>query len=317
MTESPTRLTILIGCPGRGKSKLEGVMNDIDNLYRYHQTPRGGGWHREELLVLIDPTRKEVLEIVGGVRVDFLRVCFSGHGRMESVIHETRGLVEATGLELKHGQLVYDLELINPWIRKQEFILDCCRKLPRGAAISGIPQTLADIPFTFREFLRARRLMDQFIQLSPAGSRFVYAASANQFAGDTLSGGAFTLALLGRALNGAPSCVDSIFGPGGQNWNRLFIDGPIGIDTLICQVSADLKRAGRTQQPEIVEFEGNLTVPFAVNTQWPAHRLENGNDLIRAQGPPRSELIRRADSAKGILTMGAMLLGAWLVNEVL
>lgn len=307
---------ILIGCPGPSARRLEGVEHDIENIYRYHQTPRAGGWLREEVVVLVNPDRRQVLDAVGSVQADFLRVYFSGHGGIRTEIDVKGGLADVTYLELWKGEWVRDQELINPWVRRQENIMDCCRRRPRGASIGGIPETLTDIPFTAGEFWHARRLMDNYIRLSPNGIRFIYAAGCDQWADDTRSGGAFTVALLNHALKNWTDVRQDNLEPRIPGQVPSAIDNPIGMDTLIKQVSADLSLAGRSQQPEIVNIAGDLHVPFALNSPWPTHH-NDGGDLIQAQRPLWVEPPRRADSAKAILTIGAALLGAWLVNEAL
>ena len=300
-SENIHKTLVLIGCPGVGKSYLPGVRMDMESLWYYHQTPKGGGWVPEEIVVLWAPTRREVLETISAVKGDFLRVYFCGHGYAELAFEEPAadgGLVDVRKLVLKGDEVVRDLELVNRQVERQEIICDCCRKRP-GEKISGIPEKLEEVPFTEEEFQLARRLFNRLIWFSPKGLLIIHSTGDGKAAYDTEEGGQFTVALLENALRWMPQ-VEGI---------------PVGVNGLLKMVERQLGRAKAPQRPEVVLMEGNITVPFALGTLWPGNgefTIPPGRDADRAAGDGTVV----AHQGQALLALGGILFGAWLLNEL-
>ena len=297
--ETIKRIAVLIGCPGMGPSSLRGVHPDIRNMYQYHRSPRGGAWLPEEIIVLWSPTREQLLDIIGGIEADFLRVYFSGHGCADLVYDRTpgvEGIVDVRMLALSGNDLVCDLELVNWSIPRQEIICDCCRLRP-GARISGIPETFEEIPFTEEEFYEARELFNKYIQLSPEGKVIIHSTLDGEPAADTDAGGTFTFALLESALN----------------YQSTHRNMPAGLDLMLDRAARQLSKSC-TQCPEIIYLDGHITVPFALNTAWP------GTPLDGSAIPGRERHMQLAGEPtirpiNGWLAVGVILFGAWLVSE--
>ncbi|MDR3712344.1 MAG: caspase family protein [Puia sp.] len=295
--QQPVRRTILIASPGPFGDRLPGVLPDVRSLSSYFQTPKGGSWHKDEITLLIDPSRQRVLNMIAGVDADFLRVYFCGHGMAEFTHDGFGGLTDTRWPCLPGDEFVCDLELINKKVPRQEIICDCCRTRPRDR-ISGIPETIEEVPFSEEEFWLARRIFDQHIANSPNGITLFHSTADGEPARDSDKGGQFTIALLENALN----------------WQTTASDKTASLAELFRKVADQLKRAYYPQYPEILIQDGDMCVPFALNTPWPLY----GKDRFPPRYRHRSlEPIQHSNSnpVRVLLTIGIVLAGTWLLTE--
>jgi hypothetical protein len=208
------RRAIIIGHPGPEDRFLPGVGEDIANLCGFLPTPPGGGWRPEEITVLWQRTKEEILADVQGVSADYLLVYYSGHGAGQRAYWNGvgRNLEVERWLEVTPKVYIKDVALINDRVPRQLIICDCCRDRPPGR-ISGIPKYLEKIPFTKEEVDTAAQWFDMYIGSSPAGRLIVHATEDGRPAMDSMEGGMFSLAvLLGalRANTGTPYAGISI-----------------------------------------------------------------------------------------------------------
>ena len=290
-----TRKAILIGYPGEGNGRLPGVGKDLSNMYRYLQTPRGGGWRREEITVLRGPESAELLQEVALCSADYLLVYFSGHGMAEPVVEWTGEIAVYRWLLINGEELFQDLQLLNSQAARQIVICDCCRTRP-GATIGGIPETLEEWSFTVEEFYAAREAFDEYIHLSPPGAVIVHGAQDGRPSYDSKDGGRFTLALLGGALD----------------WRTGSAWSPIPIGWLVDYAGAVLGDARRAQVPEIVYQDGDLRVPFGLDTPWPLEGVVE-DDVPETLDRRLVQPAPLPDPARTWLVLGGLVVGAlWL-----
>ena len=295
-----TRKAILIGYAAEGEDYLPGVRKDLSNLYRYLQTPRGGGWLPEEITVLRGPSGSRLLRKIAQCNADYLLVYFSGHGMAEPAVEWTeRGyrLVVNRWLAINGDELIRDVDLLHPGEGRQLVVCDCCRSRP-GAAIGGIPETLAEWTFNTGEFMAARGAFDQYIEWSPYGAVVVHGAQDGQPSYDSRDGGRFTLTLLGGALD----------------WRTGSVGAPISIEALVDYAGTVLRDARRAQSPEVVYQSGELQVPFGVDTPWPEQNAgDEGIPETTGRGGMRPAPV--PEPATTWLILGGLLVGALCMAE--
>jgi len=297
----PKRRAILIGDPGPKGNQLPGVSHDMQNMYGYLLSPRGGGWLQSEITVLWGKRRTEILATVGTAEADYLFVYYSGHGSGH-LAHTWQGgswiLGDIRRLELRTGEYIEDFELINERVPRQLVICDSCRTRP-GASIGGIPETLEGILYTEDEVYGGMCWFNRYIDLSPVGRLIVHSTQDEQPAMDSRDGGMFTLALL----------------EGGLYWQEGGGYAPVGVEALVGYAAEVLGGGGKPQVPEIVYSSGDLKVPFALDTPWPWQSaaptfVPAGYDRdLEVQDSPRQ------DPVNGWLALGGIALGVWLLSK--
>jgi|GEM_PF-1875913 len=293
-----TRRAILIGDPGPRRRSLPGVDDDIRNMYAYLLSPRGGGWLPHEIVVLWFRTKAEMLAAVRSVEADYLFVYYSGHGSGQ-LVHTLRGtawvLECKRWLELSSGEQIVDRDLLNTRVPRQLVICDCCRT-PPAAQISGIPEDLAGIAYSEDEANTAGDWFDGYVRSSPAGRMIVHSTQDGKVAKDSPDGGRFTLALLGGCLN----------------WPGVGDYAPLGVKALVGYATEVLECI---QVPEIVYQNGDLRVPFALESPWPGplagmDYAPMGDDrgMEMQEGPQQQPV-------NGWLVVGVAALGLWLLGR--
>lgn len=115
------RKALIIGTPG---VDLPGVAVDMANYQQFLLSPLGGAWYSNEIVMLKNPTKSDVVAEVNKLGdAEYSMVIFAGHGRHPkmdgSTIVQLRPGVEMDSNELKVGA------------KKHSLILDCCRKLEK------------------------------------------------------------------------------------------------------------------------------------------------------------------------------------------
>lgn len=232
----PTRKAVLIGSPGHGEERLRGVENDVDNMYQFLLSPRGGVWYEHEINVLADPTLDEVLSAIHSSYADYQFVYYSGHGYQD---------IYGNDFICLDGNNLQDDDLFNAEGPRQFLLLDSCRKYYH--TISGFPKEMEQWAYV-DGYSASREIFDRYILKSPTGKMKMYAASPGQVAMDNSQGGEFTLAL----LKGIYDCKVS------SGYHAIFPQ------VALADAKGILKRKREEQIPELVNIEGNLQVPFGI-----------------------------------------------------
>lgn len=240
-SNKPKRRAILIAAPGKGHDYLQGVNIDLFNLHYFLRSDEAGKWYDHEIVVLKDPTMREVTRALQNQYTDYQMIYYSGHG-----FHIDRSLY----LCLKDGDLLEnDLYVQN--IPRQIFIFDACRNHIQAPRIN-MPLNGIESGDILEHFLGSptRDLMDDMIAESPHGFQVVYATQEGVSATDSNKGGWFTTNLLHLAWN-----LDPIQ----KEISYITLDGLVScIDTLV------IDPFRRTEQiPEVQNVYGELHIPFA------------------------------------------------------
>ena len=232
MKQHVTRKAILIGCPG-SKTILKGVSKDLVHMGRFLQSAVGGGWRKDEIQTLNNPTCNNVRMALRLAKVDYLMVYFSGHGFTDQFSNRM--------ITLKDGKLC-DLDLLNASAR-QLVIIDACRNYSE-TGLSGIPDLM--ITTNHYEGVSPHEMFDDYIRQSPYGKLIVHATQPGFFSYDDANyGGHFTNSLLKCSLNSKGSQFAAYT-----------------IEAVLPEVVGAL--AGK-QIPSIALHQGNLMVPFVMN----------------------------------------------------
>jgi hypothetical protein len=236
----PTRIAILVSCPGYGKEHLFGANKDIENMFNYLISPRGGAWKKQEIILLYNPTWSDVKMNIDKLLTDYQFIYFAGHG--------SGGECRKRYLGFKDG-VVEDINLLNA-IPKQLIIIDACRVF--YPTISGIPPA-EDAYSNFTGESNARIAFDHCITNSRNGKVIVHATKHGYEAEEERyrRGGAFTLALLYTSLQfktGVNLC-------------------PVNISDLLPTVHKTLINQNYWQEPEVAYEEGELSVPFLIDVE--------------------------------------------------
>lgn len=234
----PTRKAVLIGSPGRGENRLQGVENDLENYYQFLLSPRGGVFYEHEIIVLADPTIDEVLNAIHSSYADYQFVYYSGHGNQD---------IYGNDFICLDGNDLQDNYLFNATGPRQFLLLDSCRKF--YPTISGFPKEMERWKSAVG-YSVVRAMFDRYILNSPPGKMKMYAASAGQVAMDNRDGhgGEFTLALLKGIYNISVSSGYHAIFPG----------------AALEDAKRNLQAERLKQVPELVNVEGNLQVPLGI-----------------------------------------------------
>lgn len=194
------RRAIIIGAPGNqyAENYLHGVEADLSNYINFLQSPTGGAWMENEMIIINDPDRDRLKVTVQKLEADYLLFIFSGHGAY--------WIEGGTLLAINRSQSVRLVDLISPHIRKQLFIIDACRSFV-SSGIAGFDGVEIGDPAKFKRFpssltkQEARNLFVQYLGNCPEGVMLCYSSSPGQVSYDTEEGGHFTTALLNATNN--------------------------------------------------------------------------------------------------------------------
>jgi hypothetical protein len=164
---------------------LPGVKKDIVNYKNFFKSPFGGSWLEEEIIVKINPIKKDLLfdiERLKFLQLDFIVIIYSGHG----------GHIRETVLEINpFGEMIIESELKNIASR-QITILDCCRSyaelISEELRAKTVSETITDI--------LVRQKYDRRILIAIPQQVSLYACSIGEIANDTNEGGAYSKNLI-------------------------------------------------------------------------------------------------------------------------
>lgn len=111
------RKAILIGCDSKTDEVKLPVSNDVEFIKSYLQSREDGYWLNSEIVVLINPSSKQLLSCFKEVKEDFRFVYYTGHGLM------SRG---EQYINFGEDELINISEFLYK-CKKEVFIFDCCR----------------------------------------------------------------------------------------------------------------------------------------------------------------------------------------------
>ena len=255
--QAVTRKVVLIGCPGEGESFLDEVKHDLNNYKSFFLSERGGSFTHEEIHSLINPDFGELCTSINGTTVDYMIVCFSGHGFSN---HTGERMLSANNYSLR------DTDLLSHYCPRQLVVIDACRNYP-GARIGGIPGLGQD--WDYATGPPTREIFDQWILESPYGHRIIHGTGDGFISEDTPSGGVFSTALIQTANNYIPA--------------DGFTYSPVMIEQLLTDVNAVLKAGHSHQHPCIVYETGDLRVPFAIGKLSDIPAVANNENIMLHQ----------------------------------
>lgn len=279
MRESVIRKAILIGCQGHEPNRLHGVKQDLKNVVSFLCSERGGAWYKNEIKILPNATKEQVIREVHSIDDNYSFIYFSGHGGTSSQNERMLALQDS---------LMQDTYLLNDNPR-QLIIVDACRSfLPQG--IFGIPET-QDYFEHFDGTSYAREIFDLAIRNSPYGRIILHAAQPGQEKSDSINGGVFTLALLNLAVR--------------NRGNLKYVTEHVR--NIIKYFPEIAKQRPALKIPSIYE-EGNLTVPFAIGVpDYSRFKKEISVQKLK----PREN----ADSGeRALATLGVGILLLWIAS---
>ena len=246
------RKAILIGNnTGLGApTYLEGVNKDLLNYHAYLTSDIGGKWYNDEIIVLHNQTRKEILNAIAKCNGTYSFVVFTGHGYINSRDGKTYVCVK--------DDAISESEL-NTYLPKRSLILDCCREITtiaenfdgsrpsarlmsRGGTITGALAAVRN----------ARNKFDDALYVTDEGQFTGYACLENRLSSDNPSaGGAFSATLMRVGIE---------FGSNLQRTSNLRI-----IDAVIRTKSIMENDRFTNQTPDWRVTGGTITTaPFAV-----------------------------------------------------
>jgi hypothetical protein len=234
-----TRNAILISCP-EGSQYLYGAVRDIENMFNYLTSPKGGDFKKDEIVQLHSPTWAEAKKHIDHHKADYQLIYFAGHG--------FAGENKERYLSFKDGG-VEDLLLLNS-NPKQLIIVDACRVF--YPTISGISPA-EDVFSGFTGDSLARQVFDRCIQNSANGKLIVHATEHGFEAMEERyhRGGLFTLSLLLAA----------------KSYDTGLDNFPVSIQTLLAVAMETMVGQGYAQYPNIPFKIGDLTVPFLIDAE--------------------------------------------------
>lgn len=217
------RIALLIG----NSNGLEGVKKDLYDWRNFLVSISGGAWVKDEIKILMNPSKVDLLNFIGGIRDknDFAIVIYSGHG----------GYSKETILEINENEeIVTETDLLNI-APKQISVFDCCRSLVTNLdclnerqmyfASGGLLPNIQVVRARYEE--RIKQAIDQQICL--------YACGVGETALDTEAGALYIQELVSEAKEF----------PNNREFNTVEMVHRIA--SLCTRISA--KKRGYTQNP--------------------------------------------------------------------
>lgn len=241
----------MIGCPGSGDNYLPGVATDLKMAKEFLQSPNGGSWNSDEIIVLANTNWQTLAFYTASCKADYAMVYFSGHGFTD--ITSGKRMIKL------EDHSIPDLRLLTS-SKRQLVLIDACRNFSQ-ASLSGIPDFQVSVDHF--EGVSTRDQFDRMIINSPEGCMIAHATQSGRYSYDTAHGGVFTNTLLQLA-------------------NRIQSGKELSyctIDVMLQLMQSELKAIGSDQTPVVTYRTGNLHMPFAFGI--PGHVAHDKQLLIK------------------------------------
>lgn len=239
------RKAIIIASPLRkGQSGfLPGVQYDAMNYATFLRSPLGGAWRSNEIEILVNPSKSQVIETMFYTTGDYVFTAFSGHGGTDS---KTKRSV----LNINERESIWLSQLTAKASRQLAIVDTCSTYLNYG--FPKEPQLIGD-PFSPTSKLtlsQARYLFDHRVMASRRGWTVLHSSSPGEASIDTEKGGVFSLSILKTA-----KIWENMEG------NGRFLPVSIAYSSSFMYLKKKLKA---NQTPRILHSGVNPNFPFAV-----------------------------------------------------
>lgn len=176
------RIALLIG----NSSGLVGVIKDLHDWRHFLTSNIGGAWSQDEITLLENPSRFDLLNYIKGIRdkFDFAIIVYTGHGG-----YDRETILEING----KGETINETDLLGI-APKQISVFDCCR------VGNDTPLNESQISFSMggtfynKEYVRA--VYEKKIKQAINQQICLYACSIGETAEDTENGALYIQNLL-------------------------------------------------------------------------------------------------------------------------
>ena len=239
------RKAIIIASPLRkGHSGfLPGVKYDAINYASFLTSTLGGAWRSNEIDILVNPSKAQIIETMFYTKSDYVFTAFSGHGGIDTK-------TKKAFLNINENESIWLSQLTAKASRQLAIVDTCSTFLNYG--FSEKPQLIGDPfgPVSRLSLSQARIIFDNRVMASRKGWTVIHSASPGEASIDTEEGGAFSLSILKTA----------------KIWERLEGHGHIlPVSVAYSSSSKYLKSKFKVNQtPRILHSGVNPNFPFAV-----------------------------------------------------
>ena len=188
------RKAIIIASPLRkGYSGfLPGVQYDAINYASFLTSPLGGAWRSNEIKILVNPSKSQVIETMFYTTADYVFTAFSGHGGTDQ---RTRKAI----LKINENESIW-LSQLTAKANRQLAIVDTCSTFV-NYGFPKKPQLIGDLfgQVSKLTLSQARFLFDSRVMASGRGWTVLHSSSHGESSIDTEEGGVFSLSILKAA----------------------------------------------------------------------------------------------------------------------
>lgn len=183
-----TRRALIIYCDNTSSGELTGPSKDNEIYRDYLQSSLGGNWYDSEIESINNPTASEVefyrLRFLNGA--DYTFIIFSGHGYID--INNKHQYVELSDRSIPVLHLKTNA-------KRQTLIVDACRGYYQPIFDSVVESRMFNFAIGDPNYRSTRVLFESALMQAEIGWSILYAASQNESALDTNSGGAYLYSL--------------------------------------------------------------------------------------------------------------------------
>jgi hypothetical protein len=237
------RRALIIYMTDSPSGKLEGPIQDNENLREFLTSCLGGVWYSNEIISLKNPTIKKVRDtILTFSEYDYSFIVFTGHGELEK--YEKDQYIELMDGEISVKELITDCP-------RQTIIIDACRGyFSKRQRLLEKSMNFSDSMESYRRNISTRQLFDDSLAKTEEGITVLYAANENQSALDTNLGAAYISSLIGSA----------------QEWERASKNETVLSLKSVHGISVEyMRKHFVTRQVPVMNHEKRLRYyPFAV-----------------------------------------------------
>lgn len=183
---------VLIGCAGEGDDYLPGVSKDIQGMYDYLLSDRGGQWKSNEIVKLETKFKSRIENLINEIRSeenDFVLFYFAGHGSYSHLLGRKFYVDDED---------FFTQQDIGAFSEKQICIFDTCANFERSITEKfefGVESRTYDSMGYHRNKYLA------WINQCPSQKVSLYACSEDESSGESEQGGDFTQALISSAIH--------------------------------------------------------------------------------------------------------------------
>ncbi len=241
------KFALLIGSPLTQDHKryIPEVSIDIKRYMDYLMSSAGGGWKREEIAWLPNPSSRTLKFWLNRcIGKDLVQIVFSGHG-------------DAEYIQINNHEFLHINSLLSIRCNRQIVILDSCRKFRKYNPLEGLGYGdffTRNFGLDYTDIQTARDLYNHYIENSKFGKILITACAEDEYSYSTPNiGGHYSLSLLKALMNWYES---------GQG---MILTASDAFDYSITILDQDYGDTNYFQNPEGYVWEDGLYIPIAVN----------------------------------------------------